>query len=262
MLHHTRRNHVDAKRCLLRFVFVIGLLCLSYGVCVARGIRVSEETAALVRSKEGQRPSATAVFALGSFWRGEAVFGCLPGVLKTRVGYCGGTKLIPDYRNIGDHAECVEVEYDSSTIRYEQLLDVFWSNHDPTQSFGQGPDVGEQYRSVILTQSEDETVLATLSKEREQIKLGPWAAVTTKVQPLSAFYPAEADHQKFELKRKITLLQLLGDWSEAELVTSTTAAKLNSYAAGFCEKPVRKLIDSKVSPLLKSRPQLLQIFGS
>ncbi|KAF2573581.1 hypothetical protein F2Q70_00001040 [Brassica cretica] len=92
------------------------------------------------------RPLKSAVFALGSFWRSEAAFGCINGVVRTTAGYSGGTKVNPEYRKLGDHAESVQVEYDPRVVGYRQLLDVFWSSHDSRQVFGQGPDVGNQYR--------------------------------------------------------------------------------------------------------------------
>ncbi|KAL6861550.1 hypothetical protein ACP4OV_017250 [Aristida adscensionis] len=193
---------------------------------------------------------ATAAFALGSFWRSEAAFGCLPGVIRTSVGYAGGSKPNPEYRNLADHAECVKVEYDPRVIHYKHLLDVFWSSHDPREVFGQGPDVGNQYRSVIFTNGTIEARLAALSKEREQAK-DRSSVITTQIQPLGAFYPAEPEHQKFELKRKPFLLQLIGNLPEEELLTSTLAAKLNAYAAELCPAKTQKRISSKIDEITK-----------
>ncbi|KAL3720498.1 hypothetical protein ACJRO7_005335 [Eucalyptus globulus] len=128
------------------------------------------------------QPSRTAVFALGSFWRSEAVFGCLDGVVRTAVGYAGGSKPIPEYRSLRDHAECVQLEYDPRLITYRQLLDVFWSSHDS--------------RSIIFTNGTEESRLAALSKEREQSK-SKSGVVTTQIQHLETFYHAEPEHQVF-----------------------------------------------------------------
>ncbi|CAL5045621.1 unnamed protein product [Urochloa decumbens] len=193
---------------------------------------------------------ATAVFALGSFWRSEAAFGCLPGVIRTSVGYAGGSKANPEYRNLADHAECVKVEYDPRRIHYKQLLDVFWASHDPREVFGQGPDVGNQYRSVIFTNGTIEARLAALSKEKEQAK-DRSSVITTQIQPLGVFHPAEPEHQKFELKRKPFLLQLIGNLPEEELLTSTLAAKLNAYAAELCPATTQKKISSKIDEVAK-----------
>ncbi|XP_078174125.1 peptide methionine sulfoxide reductase family protein [Carex rostrata] len=192
-----------------------------------------------------------AVFALGSFWRSESVFGCLPGVVRTSVGYSGGSKRNPEYRNLGDHAECVKVEYDPRTIQFNELLNVFWSSHDSRQVLGQGPDVGNQYRSIIFTNGTVEARLASTSKEREQAKSRS-NVVTTKIQPLASFYPAEAEHQKFELKRRPLLLQLMGNLPEEELLASTLATKLNAYAGELCAPHIQQRIDSKINDVLKN----------
>ncbi|XP_057541649.1 peptide methionine sulfoxide reductase A5 isoform X1 [Amaranthus tricolor] len=191
-----------------------------------------------------------AVFALGSFWRSEAVFGCLNGVVRTSVGYCGGTKLNPEYRSLADHAESVQVEYDPRVISFQQLLEVFWSSHDSRQVFGQGPDVGNQYRSIIFTNGTSESRLAAATKEREQAK-SKSSKVTTQIQPLETFYPAEPEHQKFELKRNPFLLQLIGNLPEEELERSTLASKMNSYAAELCPWRAQQQIDSKINEILK-----------
>ncbi|KAG6502284.1 peptide methionine sulfoxide reductase A5-like isoform X1 [Zingiber officinale] len=143
-----------------------------------------------------QEPLRIAVFALGSFWRSEAAFGCLPGVVRTSVGYAGGSKTNPEYRNLGDHAECVRIEYNPKLIQFKQLLDVFWASHDSSQVFGQGPDVRNQNRSIIFTNGTQESRIAALSKEREQAKSRS-SVVTTEIQELGVFYPAEAEHQVF-----------------------------------------------------------------
>ncbi|XP_031258604.1 peptide methionine sulfoxide reductase A5 isoform X2 [Pistacia vera] len=195
-------------------------------------------------------PLNTAVFALGCFWRSEAVFGCLNGVVRTTVGYAGGSKTNPDYRSLGDHAESVQVEYDPRLITFRELLEVFWSSHDCRQVFGQGPDVGNQYRSIIFTNGTDEFRLASLSKEKEQMK-SKSSIVATQIQKLGTFYSAEPEHQKFELKRNPFLLQLMGNLPEEELEKSSLAAKLNSYAAELCPPNVQKLIDVKINDIIR-----------
>lgn len=227
----------------------LGLILSLDSIREAFGIRVFEGN---WETDIGEQQYKTAVFALGSFWRGEAAFGCLPGVVRTTAGYSGGTKVNPEYRLLGDHAEAVQVEYDPKIIRYEQLLDVFWSNHDATQVFGQGPDVGEQYRSIIFTNGSDEAKLAAVSKEREQTKLMD-NLVTTQIQQFETFYPAEPEHQKFELRRNPALLQLLGLLPEEEFARSSIATKLNSYAARMCPPSTQKAFDAKVQDILKSR---------
>jgi len=104
---------------------------------------------------------ATATFAMGWFWGPDSQFGSLPGVLRTRVGYAGGTKPNPTYRDLGDHAETVQVDYDLSKITYPELLNAFWTGHDPTHR-----SWSRQYASIIFVHNEEERRLAEASKAR------------------------------------------------------------------------------------------------
>eukprot|EP00246_Nothoceros_aenigmaticus_P017514 TRINITY_DN8607_c0_g1_i1.p1 TRINITY_DN8607_c0_g1~~TRINITY_DN8607_c0_g1_i1.p1 ORF type:complete len:238 (-),score=39.81 TRINITY_DN8607_c0_g1_i1:452-1165(-) len=225
---------------------VLVLACLFTASAAARGI----EAETLVEEIGFRR---TAVFALGSFWKAEAAFGCLEGVVRTTAGYSGGSKLNPDYHSIGDHAEAVEVEYNPHVIAYEKLLKVFWANHDPAQVYGQGPDVGDQYRSIIFTQADNEHTLAESSKVKEQKKMKN-VAIQTALQPLTVFYPAEAEHQKFELRRRPQLLRVLGSMAEEDYAHCRRATKLNGYAAGTCSKHMQKRVEAKLEPFLKTKP--------
>lgn len=246
-------------------LFLLGLNC---GLLVllqqqegVSAIRLSDalSSSSSVSSSSESPASKTAIFALGSFWHGEAVFGCLSGVLRTTAGYTGGSKSNPEYRNVGDQAEAVEVEFNPQIIRYEQLLDVFWSSHDPTQVFGQGPDVGDQYRSAIFFQGPEQENLALLSKAREEAKLVD-GRLTTEIKPAGIFFPAELEHQKFELRRNSQLMQLLGSAGIVEELTwSHLGTRLNAYAGGMCTHSIRRDIDYLVDNFLRCRSNLQQI---
>ncbi len=144
---------------------------------------------------------AKASFAAGCFWGVEAAFRQVEGVLDTAVGYSGGRLENPTYEDVCSgrtgHAETVEVEYDSSRVSYEQLLDVFWENHDPTTLNRQGPDVGEQYRSAIFFHTPEQQAAATESKANLE-KSGKYKRpIVTQILPASTFFRAEEYHQRY-----------------------------------------------------------------
>ena len=144
---------------------------------------------------------ATATFAAGCFWGVEMAFRRLPGVTGTRVGYIGGTVEDPGYERVctgqTGHAEAVEVTFDRSRIGYDDLLEVFWAVHDPTQLDRQGPDVGTQYRSAIFTHGPEQEAAARASKDRPQAAGRPGAQVVTRIEPAGPFYQAEDYHQRY-----------------------------------------------------------------
>ena len=135
----------------------------------------------------------------GCFWCVEAVYERLPGILSVTSGYAGGQTENPTYEQIGTgktgHAEVVQIEYDPEKISYQKIIDLFWDAHDPTTLNRQGADVGTQYRSIILTASEDEARIAKESRDRAQAKIK--SPIVTEIVPLEKFYPAEDYHQDF-----------------------------------------------------------------
>jgi peptide-methionine (S)-S-oxide reductase len=147
----------------------------------------------------------TATFAAGCFWGVEESFRQVPGVMETTVGYLGGHTTNPTYKDVctdeTGHAEVVEVKYDPAKVSYEQLLDVFWSAHDPTTLNRQGPDVGTQYRSAIFFQSPEQERIARASKDKMQASGKFRRPIVTEITPASTFYPAEDYHQKYLAKR-------------------------------------------------------------
>ncbi|TMC91676.1 MAG: peptide-methionine (S)-S-oxide reductase MsrA [Chloroflexi bacterium] len=150
-----------------------------------------------------------ATFGAGCFWGVEAEFRQLPkGVVSTAVGYEGGTMKNPTYRDVctdrTGHAEVVEVEYDPEKVSYEDLLKVFWANHDPTTLNRQGPDVGTQYRSAIFYHTPEQQAVALASKEKLE-KSGRYRRpIVTEIVPASSFYRAEDYHQQYLEKRGLS----------------------------------------------------------
>jgi peptide-methionine (S)-S-oxide reductase len=146
-----------------------------------------------------------ATFGAGCFWGVEAQFRQIKGVTSTAVGYTGGTLDNPTYEDVCSgrtgHAEAVEVDYDPERVSYEDLLEVFWNNHDPTTLNRQGPDVGTQYRSAIFFHSREQEAAARASKE-ELGQSGRFrSAIVTQIVPAKTFWRAEEYHQQYLEKR-------------------------------------------------------------
>ena len=147
-----------------------------------------------------------AIFGAGCFWGVEAAYRQIEGVISTSVGFLGGTLENPTYKDVCSgttgHAEVVRVEFDPSRVSYEQLLDVFWESHDPTTLNRQGPDIGEQYRSAIFYQSEEQRQKAEKSKTEAQKQFS--RPIVTEITPASEFYLAEDYHQQYLEKRGLS----------------------------------------------------------
>lgn len=147
-----------------------------------------------------------ATFGAGCFWGVEVTFRNTKGVLDTSVGYSGGTTDHPTYEQVSSgktgHAEVVQVEFDPAVVSYEELLGVFWENHDPTELNRQGPDVGTQYRSAIFYHSKEQKEAAERSKKALQ-ESGRYGSKTiaTSIEPARAFWRAEEYHQQYLIKR-------------------------------------------------------------
>ena len=146
-----------------------------------------------------------ATFGAGCFWGVEATFRQIPGVTATAVGYMGGTLQNPTYKDVctdrTGHAEVVQVEYDPSKVTYDELLRVFWANHDPTQLNRQGPDTGTQYRTVIFFHNPEQEAAAKASREELQASGAYKRPVVTAIEPAAEFWRAEEYHQQYLEKR-------------------------------------------------------------
>lgn len=150
-------------------------------------------------------PTKTVVFGAGCFWGVEQAFRQINGVLVTEVGYTGGSIVNPTYKEVctetTGHAEAVRVTYDPKRVKYDQLLEVFWKNHNPTQLNYQGPDRGTQYRSSIFYADAEQQKLATASKTKLD-KSGKYKQpIVTEIVPAAPFYRAEDYHQRYLEKR-------------------------------------------------------------
>ena len=148
----------------------------------------------------------TAVFGMGCFWGAERLFWGIPGVYSTAVGYAGGRTANPTYKEVCSmdtgHAEVVLVAYMAHQISVQQLLQVFWENHDPTQGMRQGNDFGTQYRSVVMVDGKDKREIAEASKvdyEAALVKAG-YLHITTEIVDATEFYYAEEYHQQYLAK--------------------------------------------------------------
>jgi peptide-methionine (S)-S-oxide reductase len=146
-----------------------------------------------------------AIFGAGCFWGVEAEFRKIDGVVEVASGYSGGDTKDPTYGDVCSgatgHAEVVEVEYNPSRVSYEELLEVFWTNHDPTTPNRQGPDVGTQYRSVIFFNTPEQEDAARASKEKVQERFKN--PIVTEIKPASEFYRAEEYHQRYFEKNRL-----------------------------------------------------------
>jgi len=146
-----------------------------------------------------------ATFGAGCFWGVEAAFRRIPGVTETAVGYLGGAMPNPSYKDVctdeTGHAEVVEVTFDPAKVSYDQLLDVFWQNHNPTTLNRQGPDIGTQYRSAIFFHSPEQEAAARASKDRQHASGRFSRPIVTEITPASTFYRAEEYHQQYLEKR-------------------------------------------------------------
>jgi peptide-methionine (S)-S-oxide reductase len=148
----------------------------------------------------------TAVFGMGCFWGAERKFWQTPGVYSTSVGYAGGYTPNATYEEACSgrtgHAEVVLVVFDPARVSYQQLLRVFWENHDPTQGMRQGNDVGTQYRSAVYTTdpSHEAEVATSLEMYQQRLSQAGYGTITTEVKPLDEYYYAEPYHQQYLAK--------------------------------------------------------------
>ncbi|KAL5282344.1 hypothetical protein ACFFRR_005486 [Megaselia abdita] len=191
----------------------------------------------------------TITFGMGCFWGAESLFGATEGVLRTTVGYSGGTSDKPKYTNLyeymtnmnyykfiniyillfyrGDHTEVIKIDFNPSIITFDELLQLFWANHE----YGLSTKIKRQYMSVIFYHNNDQRIVSHISKKKEQLKRNS-EFITTEIKEASIFYPAEDYHQKYRLQEHKELFDTLNISSTYILHNSYVAAKLNGYLMG------------------------------
>lgn len=169
-------------------------------------------------------PIKKATLAMGCFWGCDALYGALRGVIRTRVGYCGGTTDNPTYKKIGDHTESIEIDYDPKEVSFKELLDSFWNNHDPTAKNT------KQYTSLIFYHDEEQKSIA--EKSLMEVQANVKGKIQTQIIPASRFYDAEDYHQKYRLQNCTGLVKAI-NLKQDQLKSSHIAARLNGYVVGF-----------------------------
>jgi peptide methionine sulfoxide reductase msrA/msrB len=171
------------------------ILLLSYALIAACTIASSQA------QNSSPTKTKTAIFAGGCFWCIQPAFDKATGVIKTVVGYCGGTEPNPTYELVSSektgYRESIQITYDPAKISYDQLLDIYWRQIDPTQADGQFTDIGPSYRAAIFYGNDDEKRIAEASKQK-LARAGKFSKpIVTEILPAMKFYPAEAYHQKY-----------------------------------------------------------------
>lgn len=178
------------------------------------------------RDAPGPEATETATFALGCFWGPDAQFGALDGVVRTRVGYAGGTTTDPTYHDLGDHTEAFQVDYDPETRSFADLLDLVFRSHDPTQQTRK-----TQYQNIVFvaTAAQREALADYLDANGYTAE-----GIATRIEQGSRFYPAENYHQKYSLRNKRSIMNTFEDagYDESAIRESPAAATLNGHVVG------------------------------
>jgi len=212
-------------------VFLLGCVAFFSGASDSEVIMDQIHDDPLLGASDAPEQVETATFAMGCFWAPDGLFGVLPGIIRTHVGYAGGTSDSPTYDNLDGHAEAIQLDFDPSVVSYGELLSIFWENHD-----GFARPYSSQYRSMIFVHNEDQRELANrlIDQARNENGIRP----TTEIVTYEGFTRAEGYHQKYRLQSSRTLAPLLDELKLLfetfdELVGSTIAARINGYVSGW-----------------------------
>jgi len=203
-------------------IVLLSLFALSPGVFAQTEIPYDQ--------KLNKVETETASLALGCFWGPDASFGALEGVVRTRVGYAGGTTEGPTYKMIGDHTETIEIDFDPEVISYRELLQIFFDSHNPySQAYSR------QYASLILYNNSEQQQIAQEMKEELEAESG--REIKTEIKELDRFYLAEDYHQKFRLQQQIAFRDhYLSQMSMEEFINSPAVTKVSGYITGNGER--------------------------
>ena len=246
-------EHIIGQQFALLVVFVAVFLI---GVTAfAAGDNTNEPGIPLMDQQETVNLS-TATFALGCFWGGDARYGAVEGVVRTRVGYAGGDKENPTYHNLGNHTESIQVDFNPEIVSYEELVDIFWRSHNPNSKAH-----SSQYANILFYHSDHQREVAERTK-REVVESSN-EKVYTELRRINAFYPAEAYHQKYRLRRSSRFIDILKEIypDNEDLRDSTAAAKLNGFLAGHGTANQIKNLAGKLGLTEQARAELLARFG-
>ncbi len=180
----------------------------------------------------------------------------MEGVVRTRVGYAGGTKKNPTYHDLGDHTETVEIDFDPQAISYEKLCEVFWSSHNPCAQPG-----SRQYASLLFYCDDAQHAIAEKTKGEAETRLGK--EITTEILPYAGFTRAEDYHQKYSLRNNSELMSAFADVysSDGDFVDSTAAARVNAYLAGDLSAAEAKTDLERLASGEKGDPRLKVVLG-
>jgi peptide-methionine (S)-S-oxide reductase len=177
----------------------------------------------------------TATLSMGCFWSPDALFGSLEGVVRTSVGYAGGSTVNPTYRQLADHIETIQVDYDPSKISYQEILNVFFNNHKPIAEPWK-----RQYMSAVFWHNDEQQQIINQAKESIANQLN--REIFTAVYPSQEFYLAEDRHQKYKLQRQPELMDefkaIYPDFSD--FINSTAVARVNGYLNGYGNREALK----------------------
>ena len=197
---------------------------------VSRLVTSMELTPTQIREYDRQvvnsETTETATFGIGCFWGPDAQFGAVDGVIRTRVGYAGGTKLNPTYHALGDHTEVLQVEFNPDTVTYRDILQLVFESHNPRRQTGK-----TQYQNVVLAATASQRTAIDEFLTTQGLTVG---GTETRIERLSRFYPAEEYHQKYKLQSASSFMDVFeaAGYSDVEFRESPIAAKLNAYVAG------------------------------